>query len=314
MKRINVARDHLVSANYFAPRGNERLYELGKVLAQRYLYPSDLLIAIIGGEGSGKSTLIRGLFPGLELTNDDDGVNLRSAPIYDLEEEGYFTAHTYHIDARYERAFRQTYEIVAAIKSAIRKGKRVVVEHFDLVYEQLGYNAQVLISIGEQVRLYRPTVFGPSPLVLKQKAEKGGRYRLMAHSAEDITTMILMDDYGYDPPDIHSEVRHGFVIGFPKKLNIDIAELEVRVREFIEQGHAIKPSENRHIMIGTRKLSCTGRRIHVANTRDIENFRLLKELRYDPVSREHLLVGLVGSDTVADPNTFSPVTGEEDDK
>ncbi len=314
MKKNNIARDHLLSANYFAPRGKERLYELGKVLAERYLYPSDLLIAVIGGEGSGKSTLIRGLFPGLELTNDDDGVNLRSAPIYDSAEQGFFNAHTFHIDVRYERAFRQTHEIVAAIKSAVRNEKRVVVEHFDLVYEQFGYNAQVLISIGEEVRLHRPTVFGPSPLILKQEAETGGRYRLMAHSAEDITTMILMDDYGYDPPDIHSEVRHGFVIGFPKKLDIDIAELEEKVRSFIDEGHAIKPSENRHIMIGDRKLACTGRRIHVANTGDIENFRLLKELRYDPASHEHLLVGLIGSEPVANPNALSPVTGEEDDQ
>ncbi len=314
MSRIIAARDHLLSANYFAPRGKDRLYILGKVLAERYLYPSDLLIGVIGGEGSGKSTLIQGLFPGLELTNDDDGVNLRSAPIYDSAEEGFFNAHTFHIDARYERAFRQTHEIVNAVKSAVRNGKRVVVEHFDLVYEQLGYNAQVLVSIGEEVRLHRPTVFGPSPLILKQEAEEGGRYRLMAHSAEDITSMILMEDYGYDPPDIHSEVRHGFVIGFPKKLDVDIAELEEKVRLLIEEGHPIKAAETKHIMIGGKRLSCTGRRIHVANTRDIENFRLLKELRYDPASHEHLLVGLVGSEPVADPNTFSPVTGDEDDQ
>ena len=311
MSRINVARDHLLSANYFAPRGKERLYELGKALAERYLYPSDLLIGVIGGEGSGKSTLIQGLFPGLELTNDDDGVNIRSAPIYDCAEKGFFSAHTFHIDVRYERAFRQTHEIVDAVRSAVRGGKRVVVEHFDLLYEQLGHNAQVLISIGEEVRLHRPTVFGPSPLTLKKQAEKEGCYRLMAHSAEDITTMILITDYGYDPPEIHSEVRHGFVIGFPKKLDVDIAELEQKVIAFIKEGHAIKPVENRQIMIGDRTLACTGRRIHVANTRDIENFRLLKELRYDPVSHDHLLVGLVGREPVDDPNTLSPVTEED---
>ena len=31
-------------------------------------------ITFIGMPGSGKSALIRGMFPGLELTNDDDGV------------------------------------------------------------------------------------------------------------------------------------------------------------------------------------------------------------------------------------------------
>ncbi|MFW6151522.1 MAG: alanine-tRNA synthetase second additional domain-containing protein [Verrucomicrobiota bacterium] len=314
MTRIYAARDHLLSANYFAPRGKGRLYELGKVMAERYLYPSDLLIGVIGGEGSGKSTLIRGLFPGLELTNDDEGINISSAPIYESADDGFFTAHTFHIDARYERAFRQTYEIVAAIKAAVRNEKRVVVEHFDLVYEQLGHNAQVLISVGEEVRLHRPTVFGPSPLTLKQEAEEGGRYRIMAHTAEDITTMILISDYGYDPPDIHSEVRHGFVIGFPKKLDVDIAQLEEKVRTFIEEEHPVKPAETKHIMIGDTKLPCTGRRIHVKNTRDIENFRLLRQLRYDPVSNEHLLVGLVGKEPVADPNALSPVTGEDEDE
>ena len=52
--------------------------------------PSDQLIGIIGCEGSGKSTLIRGLFPGLELTNDDDGINVRRAPIYDFAEDDHF--------------------------------------------------------------------------------------------------------------------------------------------------------------------------------------------------------------------------------
>ncbi|MEW6711373.1 MAG: hypothetical protein AB1403_16230, partial [Candidatus Riflebacteria bacterium] len=58
----------LIYSVYYAPRGRPRLYTLAGQLAGRYLTPDDLLIGIIGAEGSGKSTLIKGLFPGLELT------------------------------------------------------------------------------------------------------------------------------------------------------------------------------------------------------------------------------------------------------
>ena len=47
-------------------------------------------IGIIGEAGSGKSMLIKGMFPGLELTNDDNGVNTRPLPILDIEQQGFF--------------------------------------------------------------------------------------------------------------------------------------------------------------------------------------------------------------------------------
>ncbi len=59
------------------------MYALGMQLAQLYLSPFDKLIGIIGKAGSGKSSLLRGMFPGLELTNDDDGVYIRPLPILD---------------------------------------------------------------------------------------------------------------------------------------------------------------------------------------------------------------------------------------
>ncbi len=114
-----------------------RLYKLGKELAQRYLAPSDLLIAIIGNAGAGKSTLIKGLFPGLELTNDDSGVNVKSTPLFTFSEDDFFSGHTFHIDYLYEKAFHQRYEIVDAINRAIDNNRRVVVEHFDLLYPYL---------------------------------------------------------------------------------------------------------------------------------------------------------------------------------
>ena len=67
-------QSHLYSV-YFAPRGLTRMADLGMQIAQQYLSPFDKLIGIIGEAGSGKSMLVKGMFPGLELTNDDEGVN-----------------------------------------------------------------------------------------------------------------------------------------------------------------------------------------------------------------------------------------------
>ena len=78
---------HILSS-YYAPRGAHRMYALGKQLAQMYLSPNDKLIGIIGEAGSGKSALIRGMFPGLELTNDDNGVYVRPLPL--LEQDSGF--------------------------------------------------------------------------------------------------------------------------------------------------------------------------------------------------------------------------------
>ncbi len=162
----------LIYATYYAPRGRQRLYLLGAELAHRYLLPSDLLVGIIGAEGSGKSTLIRGLFPGLELTNDDDGVNVRPAQLYGFSADDYFAPHTFHIDVRYERAFRQNWQIAEAITAAVSHGRRVVVEHFDLIHEALGYNAQIIFGIGEEVIVARPSVFGPFPDAIKAVVDR----------------------------------------------------------------------------------------------------------------------------------------------
>ena len=148
---------------FFAPRGRDRIYDLGMHIAQMYLSPFDKLIGIIGEAGSGKSMLIKGMFPGLELTNDDNGVNTRPLPILDIEQQGFFTAHTYHLDIRFEAAFTQMGVLADAILNAVQRGKRVIVEHFDMIYPFLKTNANLLIGMGEEIIITRPTIFGPLP-------------------------------------------------------------------------------------------------------------------------------------------------------
>ena len=289
-----VMHETLIYAVYYAPRGRLRLYRLGRDIAERHLFPTDLLVGIIGAEGAGKSTLIRGVFPGLELTNDDEGINLRAAPLFDFDEADRFGPHTYHIDVRYEQAFHQLWEIAEAVTTAIRHRRRVVVEHFDLLYPHLSFNAQIILGIGEEVVVARPNVFGPHPEAIREIVYRTVKFRKMAHSAEDITSLILSRQYGYPIPDLHSDVKHGFVIGFADPPAIDLKKLEADVLDYIRRDLPIMPADEEHIRIGDEVMECTGIRTHMKSTGEIESFRLLPELRFDPIDRRHLLVGVVG--------------------
>ena len=295
----NPVSENLIYSTYYAPRGRKRLYQLGSLLSQRYISPSDKLIGVIGAEGAGKSTLIKALFPGLELTNDDDGVNLRPTPIYDFDRGNFFSGQTFHIDYRYESAFHQKFEILDAINRAVEDGRRVIIEHFDLVYEALGYNAQILFGIGEEVIVTRPTVFGPSPLSIREIVKRTIKYRLMAHTAEDITSMVLEKEYNYHNPVLHSDVKHGFVISFPEEPKIPIAELEAKVLNIIAQDVKVTIARDKHIHIGDYDMFCSGPRTHVKSSGQIKNFKLRKEYSYDPLTKQYYLIGRVGSREVA---------------
>ena len=289
-------QSHILSS-YFAPRGHNRMYALGMQLAQLYLSPFDKLIGIIGEAGSGKSALLRGMFPGLELTNDDDGVYVRPLPLLD-QTGGFFTPHTYHLDIRFENGFTQMSVLADAIMEALNNGKRVIVEHFDLIYPLLGINANLLIGVGEQVLISRPTLFGPEPSEIKEKVYDSLSYRLMAHSAEDLCELCMpkedMERCGHD------DVRHGFVITFPEtKPSFDIEELEKKVKDMISQNLPIAYEDANHISVNGRSHFCTGPRIHVSHTGKIENFHLLPRFIYDSFNRNYLLVGCVGNGSEA---------------
>ena len=291
-------QDSHVLSSYFAPRGNNRMYALGMQLAQLYLSPFDKLIGIIGEAGSGKSALIRGMFPGLELTNDDDGVYVRPLPLLDEQGGGFkfFSPHTYHLDIRFVSGFTQMKVLADAIREALANGKRVIVEHFDLVYPLLGFNANLLIGTGEQILISRPTIFGPEPEEIREVVYSSLPYRLMAHTAEDLCEYFLSKE------DLarceHGDVKHGFVISFPqKKPELDISELEKKVNELIALDLPITYSDNQHISIGDKLHPCTGPRIHVSSTGMIKNFHLLNHFIYDRLKHCYLLVGCVGDNS-----------------
>lgn len=284
---------HILSS-YYAPRGHNRMYNLGQYLAQMYLSPTDKLIGVIGDAGSGKSALIRGMFPGLELTNDDNGVYVRPLPLLEQDRGfAFFSPHTYHLDIRFENGFTQMSVLADAIAEALDNGKRVVVEHFDLVYPYLGANANLLIGVGEQVLISRPTLFGPEPEEIKNEVYRTLRYRLMAHTAEDLCEMY-MDHFDVDRCG-HDDVKHGFALYFPEtKPDLDIVELEKKVNEVIAQDLPVTYVDDHHIRVGNILQKCTGPRIHVSSTGKIENFKLLHHFIYDRFKRRYLLVGCVG--------------------
>ncbi|SJZ68477.1 alanine-tRNA synthetase second additional domain-containing protein [Selenihalanaerobacter shriftii] len=279
---------------YFAPRGKDRISELGNDLAHAYLSPNDQLVGLIGDAGAGKSLLIRGMFPGLTLTNDDNGVNIRPLPVLEASENDNFNNHTYHVDARFEAAFNQPWKLAEAIKKAIKYEQRVVVEHFDLLADHLG-DPDLLIGIGEEVLITRPGVFGPWPQEISEIVYKSIKYRRMAHTAEDIITAILAKK-GIEKTIYHSDIKSGFVMQFERKPDINLKELEEKVKSIIDNDIRINPYDDTHIKVGEEIHSCRGPRIHVKRTGDIENFKLIKDLKHDPKTGRYLLAGLVGTE------------------
>ena len=302
---MNISIEQLRYATYFAPRGRIRLQNLGNQISQKYLQPNDKLIGVIGDAGSGKSLCIRGMFPGLELTNDDDGINVRPSPLMRDYQNANFRAHTYHIDVRFELAFTQLYELVDAIKAALKENCRVVVEHFDLVYPSIGKNGDILIGIGEEVIVVRPNLFGPEPEDVRNTVFKSLRYRRMAHSAEDLLVHILENEY-HLVCDGHGDVKHGFILSFSKKPRISLAVLEKKVKQLIKKELSITYLDPTHIKIGTDIVQyCTGPRTHVTHTAQIENFRLLDEYIYDEQRECYDMVGMVTEETIRDIHSIN---------
>jgi hypothetical protein len=294
-------KNHFYSV-FFAPRGYNRITFLGWRISQEYLSPYDKLIGIIGSAGSGKSMLIKGMFPGIELTNDDNGVNVRPLPLLDVLDEddddplsGFYSPHTYHLDINFEGAFVQKHTLVEAILKAVKKDRRVVVEHFDLIYPMLKLNADLLIGVGEEVIITRPTIFGPEPHDIAEIVFKSQAVRRMTHTAEDLCEFV-MRQHGLRLQFQHSDVRHGFLFSFAEKPELDISleELEAEVNKLIEKDIPISFHDDTHILIGGEKWLCHGPRMHVKTTSEIKNFKLGKEYLSDPTSGRLLLVGVVG--------------------
>jgi hypothetical protein len=198
------------------------------------------------------------------------------------------------VDIRFETGFTQLSELADCILEAVKRGKRVVVEHFELVYPLLhGMNADLLIGVGEEVVMVRPTIFGPEPDEIRDIVYQSLPYRLMVHSAEDITEIFLPEE---DLKRLgHDDVRHGFVLTFPDHPpKVDLRELEAKVFDLIRQDLPITYVDEDHIRIGDNVQPCTGPRLHVSRTGMIKDFHLLYRFIHDPRENKYMLIGCVG--------------------
>lgn len=287
-------KNHLYSV-FFAPRGLNRISEMGMQIAQNYLTPFDQIIGLVGESGSGKSMIIKGMFPGLELTNDDAGVNVRPLPLLAAGEsqDGFYTPHTYHVDIRFESAFTQLHELAKAIKDVVELGKRVIVEHFEMIYPFLEQNAHLLIGIGEEIIVTRPTLFGPEPQDIANIVFKSMKYRRMTHTAEDLCSYYMVKA-GITEKYLHSDVRHGFVFSFAKKPDIDLEVLENQVNDAIKRNIPIAYCDESHIRIDGDLWGCSGPRFHVRSAGEIKKFTLAKDFAVEPITERYLMVGVVG--------------------
>lgn len=277
---------------FFAPRGNLRMMELGMKITQMYLNPFDKIIGIIGAKDSGKSMLIRGMFPGIQTVEEDDEFEVLNMPLLNAEDVGFYTPKTFHVDVRMVKKYVPLEEIARAVLDVTAQNKRVIVEHFEILYPVLKRNADLLIGLGEEVLVTRPSLFGPLPDNIADIVFKSLIYRKMAHSAEDL--------FGYCVKDIkrpsytRSGLKHGFMINYREKPNFDLYEIEEKIQDIIRQDLPIVPSGEESIKIGDYEMHCTGPLMHVESTGKIQGFSLVKEFYYEPRFNEYVVAGVVG--------------------
>ena len=283
----NAIQSSHIYSTYFAPRGRSRIYTLGMQIAQYYHFHGL-------DRHQTDAVIIASVVPPVMYTL----VNaIRPLPLLEQEyETGFFTPHTYHLDIRFETGFHQLSELADAVRLAVRRGKRIIIEHFDLIYPLLGVNANLLIGVGEQIVITRPNLFGPLPQELCDIVYPSLAYRLMAHSAEDLCEYAMTQEQMLACS--HGDIRHGFVLEFNEhQPDIDIPTLEARVNELIRQDLPIDYYDESHILLGGAQHYCTGPRTHVRSTGRIIGFRLLDHFIYDHFHKTYMLVGCVGDDS-----------------
>lgn len=290
----SLIQEYCIYSLYFAPRGKERLLFLGDQIVHRHLQFSDKLIGIIGDAGSGKSSLINGMFPGLELTNNDDVLDGRKImQVRDLD-DNFASATTFHIDMRFQMAFTQMHEIVSFVRNALDHKRRVVVEHFNLLYPALDMRADVMIGIGEEIIVLRPSVFGPSPQSVYDVVNTSLQFRKMAHTVEDIAIYLLQKEFNIDHKlFFSSDIRNGFLLRFTEWVDLDFDRLAEMIDEYIAKNLHVRYYDEKTIMIGDVITSCSGPRLHVRNTSEIKTFRLLRHFIRDEKSDTYCLVGML---------------------
>jgi hypothetical protein len=159
--------------------------------------------------------------------------------------------------------------------------------------------ADLLIGVGEEVIVTRPTIFGPEPDEIHKIVYESIQYRQMAHTAEDLTERYLSDS------DLkraeHGDIKKGFLLIFPgaEPPNINLEITEKAVLEDIAKDMPVDYLDASHVSIGGETRFCTGPRTHVKTTGQVKGFRLIKPLIHDTEHNRWILAGRICADDEA---------------
>ncbi len=128
----------------------------------------------------------------------------------------------------------------------------------------------------------------------------------MIHSAEEICSLLL-EEQGVPDTYRHDDVRRGFIFSFAQKPDIDLEALDRDANKMIEEDIPIWFRDEEHISIGPHIRTCSGPRMHVKSTGEIQKITINKELLQEPITDRYLLVCIVGEhgqNRINDLNNF----------
>ena len=131
-------------------------------------------------------------------------------------------------------------------------------------------NADLLIGIGEEVIVTRPSLFRHCPGNIADIVFKSLIYRKMAQAQEDLFGYCVRDIER--PTYTRSGIKHGFMINYADKPTFDLEEIENRILELIRQDLPIVPYDEEHFEFGEEIIPCTGPLMHVESTGKMREF------------------------------------------
>ena len=91
-------------------------------------------------------------------------------------------------------------------------------------------------------------MFDLLPENIAKIVHKSVTYRKAAHTLEDLCVHFMGEGYAQDGP--RSDVRHGFVLEFEEKPQVDLYELEKKVKEAVAQDLPVSYYDENHVQIG----------------------------------------------------------------
>jgi hypothetical protein len=140
----------------------------------------------------------------------------------------------------------------------------------------------------------RPTVFGPIPQDVYDFMHTSLKYRKMAHTVEDVTIQLLVNEFGVNHDlFFSSDIKNGFLLRFVRPVELDFDKLAERVGQRLAENLPVRYQDETHITIGDSVMYCTGPRLHLSNTEEVGDFTLIRKFIRDEKTDTYCLVGML---------------------